>query len=78
MTDPQQSQPGTDGTVEDPRDSVEHQPAEPDVTERRPGGSDDLGGPASTLGGGVENALTGEQATEDDQGSASTSPQPRG
>ena len=67
MTDPQQSQ-----------DTVEDQPAESDVTERRPGGSDDLGGPASTLGGGVENALTGEQADEDDQGSASTSPQPRG
>ena len=69
MTDPQQSP---------PEDTVEDQPAEPDVTERRPGGSDDLGGPASTLGGGVENALTGEQPTEDDQGSASTSPQPRG
>ena len=67
MTDPQQSQP----------DSVEDQPAEQDVPERRPGGSDDLGGPAATLGGGVENALTGEQADEDDQGHASTSPQPR-
>ena len=71
MTDPQQPQPGTG-------DSVEDQPAEPDVTERRPGGSDDLGGPASTLGGGVENALTGEQPNEDDQGSASSSPQPHG
>ena len=68
MTDPQQPQPGTD----------EDQSAEPDVTERRPGGSDDLGGPASTLGGGVENALTGEQPTEADQGSASSSPQPNG
>jgi hypothetical protein len=72
MTDPQQSPPGTDDTA----DTVEDQPAEQDVTGRRPGGSDDLGGPASTLGGGVEAALTGEQATEDDQGSASTSPQP--
>jgi hypothetical protein len=70
MTDPQQSQPA--------EDSVESQPAEQDVTERRPGGSDDLGGPASTLGGGVESALTGEQPTEDDQGSASASPQPHG
>ncbi|HEX8306288.1 MAG TPA: hypothetical protein VF612_15535 [Jatrophihabitans sp.] len=70
MTDPQQSHPA--------EDSAESQPAEQDVTERRPGGSDDLGGPASTLGSGVENALTGEQADEDDQGSASTSPQPRG
>ena len=69
MTDPQQPQ---------PEDGAESQPPEQDVTERRPGGSDDLGGPASTLGGGVENALTGEQATEDDQGSASTSPQPQG
>jgi hypothetical protein len=71
MTDPQQAQPGTG-------DSVEDQPAEPDVTERRPGGSDDLGGPASTLGGGLENALTGEQPTEDDEGSASSSPLPHG
>lgn len=67
MTDPQQSGP----------DTVEDQPAEQDVTERRPGGADDLGGPASTLGAGVENALTGEQPDEDDQGNASTSPQPR-
>ena len=69
MTDPQHSE---------PEDSAENQPAEHDVTERRPGGSDDLGGPASTLGGGVENALTGEQPTEDDEGSASSSPQPHG
>ena len=69
MTDPQQAEPG---------DSVADQPAEPDVTERRPGGSDDLGGPASTLGGGLENALTGEQPTEDDEGSASSSPLPHG
>jgi hypothetical protein len=48
-----------------------------DPAEGRPGGADDLGGPASTLGGGVENALTGEQANEDDEGSASSSPQPR-
>jgi hypothetical protein len=74
MTDPQQSQPGTDGGP----DPVFDQPAEQDVRERRPGGADDLGGPASALGAGVENALTGEEATEDDQGSASTSPQPRG
>jgi hypothetical protein len=71
MTDPQQARHGAG-------DSAEDQPAERDVTERRPGGSDDLGGPASTLGGGVENALTGEQPNEDDQGSASTSPQPHG
>jgi len=75
MTDPQQSEPGTGDSVEDqPQD----QPAESDVTERRPGGSDDLGGPASTLGGGVENALTGEQPDEDDEGSASSSPLPHG
>ena len=66
MTDPQQ--PDTD----------EDQPAEQDFTERRPSGADDLGGPAGTLGSGVEDALTGDQATEDDEGSASTSPQPGG
>jgi hypothetical protein len=68
MTDPRQSRPDVENAGTD-----EQQP-----TERRPGGSDDLGGPASTLGAGVEQALTGEQATEDDQGNASTSPQPRG
>lgn len=68
MTDPQQSEGESTG---------QEQPDE-QLFERRPGGSDDLGGPASTLGAGVEQALTGEQATEDDQGSASTSPQPRG
>ena len=67
MTDPRQSRPDD-----------EHSRTEDQLTERRPGGSDDLGGPASTLGAGVEQALTGEQAEEDDQGSASTSPQPRG
>lgn len=71
MTDPQQSPPDVENTGQD-------QPDEQEPAERRPGGSDDLGGPASTLGAGVEQALTGEQATEDDQGSASTSPQPRG
>jgi hypothetical protein len=71
MTDPQHSQPDAEST--------EQQSEQPEqLAERRPGGSDDLGGPASTLGAGVEQALTGEQATEDDQGSASTSPQPRG
>ncbi|HEX8080435.1 MAG TPA: hypothetical protein VF557_09520 [Jatrophihabitans sp.] len=68
MTDPRQSRPDVENA----------DPDEQQLTERRPGGSDDLGGPASTLGAGVEQALTGEQATEDDQGSASTSPQPRG
>jgi hypothetical protein len=65
MTDFQQSQDGDPGDVEQ------------DLAERRPGGAADLGGPASTLGGGVENALTGEQPTEDDEGAASSSPQPR-
>ena len=68
MTDPQHSQPDAESPGQDERE----------LTERRPGGSDDLGGPASTMGAGVEQALTGEQADEDDQGSASTSPQPRG
>ncbi|HEV2886472.1 MAG TPA: hypothetical protein VGX49_06155 [Jatrophihabitans sp.] len=68
MTDPQ-SRPDT--TSEDQAD-------EQDLTERRPGGADDLGGPAAALGSGVEQALTGEQPTEDDEGSASSSPQPRG
>jgi hypothetical protein len=64
MTDFQQSQ------ADDPNS------AEQDLSERRPGGSDDLGGPAGTLGGGVEEALTGDQANEDDEGSASSSPEP--
>ena len=54
------------------------QPSEQDLTERRPGGADDLGGPAAALGSGVENALTGEQPREDDEGKASTSPEPTG
>ncbi len=69
MTDPQHSQADAEAGGHD----SDEQP-----TGRRPGSPDDLGGPASTLGTGVEQALTGEQATEDDQGSASTSPQPRG
>jgi hypothetical protein len=73
MTDFQQSQDdhGTDDATAGDR------PVQEDLAERRPGGSDDLGGPASTLGGGVENALTGEQADEKDEGSASSSPEPR-
>jgi len=68
MTDFQQSQ--ADDSAEGERS------ADDDLFERRPGGADDLGGPASTLGGGVENALTGEQPSEDDEGSASSSPEP--
>ena len=41
-------------------------------------GSDDLGGPAAALGAGVEEALTGTQPREDDEGDASSSPQPNG
>lgn len=71
MTDPQQSTPDT-------QDDEQARPSQSEQPVRESGGPDDLGGPASTLGAGVEQALTGEQATEDDQGSASTSPQPRG
>ena len=56
----------------------EDQPSEADLTERRPGGADDLGGPGAALGSGVEDALTGEQPREDDEGKASTSPEPTG
>lgn len=68
MTEFQQSQ--SDGSSEGDR------PGDEDLSERRPGGADDLGGPASALGSGLENALTGEQPDEDDEGSASSSPQP--
>lgn len=57
-------------------DRIQGDRTDEDLSERRPGGSDDLGGPASTLGGGVEEALTGDQANEDDEGSASSSPEP--
>ncbi|HST48122.1 hypothetical protein [Jatrophihabitans sp.] len=55
----------------------EDRPSAEDPTER-PGGADDLGGPGAALGSGVENALTGEQPGEDDEGKASTSPEPKG
>jgi hypothetical protein len=56
-------------------------PADPaqdgaDSEGRHPGSSDDLGGPASALGTGVEEALTGTEAREDDEGGAASSPQP--
>lgn len=53
-------------------------PSEQDRTEGRPGATGDLGGPAAALGAGVEEALTGTQASEDDEGEASSSPQPHG
>jgi hypothetical protein len=56
----------------------EDRSSEQDLTERRPGGADDLGGPGAALGSGLEDALTGEQPREDDEGKASTSPEPKG
>ncbi len=53
-------------------------PSEQDPTKRRPGGADDLGGPGAALGSGVEDALTGDEPSEDDEGRASTSPEPQG
>ncbi|MBV9651150.1 MAG: hypothetical protein JO296_13570 [Pseudonocardiales bacterium] len=54
-------------------------PSEQDPKERdgQPG-TGDLGGPGAALGSGVEDTLTGEQPREDDEGKASTSPEPTG
>lgn len=56
---------------------TEQDPTEQDPTERN-AGAGDLGGPGAALGSGVEDALTGEQPREDDEGKASTSPEPKG
>jgi hypothetical protein len=66
----EQQHPATDNPSQD-------RPSEQDLTQR-PGGTDDLGGPAAALGTGVEEALTGTQPTEDDEGGAASSPQPHG
>ena len=53
-----------DPSVQDP---TRQDQTPPDQTQQ------DLGGPGAALGSGVENALTGEQPREDDEGKASTS-----
>lgn len=55
-------------------------PSEQDPTEHtgQDAGGPDLGGPGAALGSGVADALTGEQPREDDEGKASTSPEPTG
>lgn len=57
-------------TAEDPAE------AGPDTAERD--GAGDVGGPAAALGTGVEEALTGTEPREEDEGGASSSPQPNG
>jgi hypothetical protein len=70
-------------TEQQPRPDAAQDPTGQDPTGQDPAGqdptgADDLGGPAAALGTGVEEALTGTQPTEDDEGGASSSPQPRG